>query len=86
MIVVTIGFTKFAMILTVTIDLFEVNSENQWFCRYYIGIRRLLYEIIDNIFVNLCLENKQMHSIITQVCKKWRRHIDKQFVEKKVVR
>ena len=70
MIVVTIGFTKFAMILTVTIDLFEVNSENQWFCRCYIGIRRLLYEIIDNIFVNLCLENKQMHSIITQVCKK----------------
>ena len=32
----------------------KVNSENQWF----IGIHRLFYEIIDNIFVNLCLENE----------------------------
>ena len=71
-IVVTIGFTKFAKIFIVTLINFnfEVNSENRQFCRYYIGIHRLLYEIIENIFVNLCLENKKMHSIITQVCKK----------------
>ena len=60
----------------------KVNNENQWFCRYCIGIHRLPYEIIDNIFVNLCLENEEMHSIIALVCKKWSRHISKDFFEK----
>ena len=60
----------------------KVNSENQWFCRYCIGIHRLPYEIIDNIFVNICLENEEMHSIIAQVRKKGSRHINKEFVEK----
>ena len=60
MIVVTIGFTKFAKILIV-----KIKSN----------------EII-NIFVNLCLENEEMHSIIALVCKKWSRHINKEFVEK----
>ena len=60
----------------------KVNSQNQWFCRYCIGIHRLPYEIIDNIFVNLCLENEEKHSFIALVCKKWSRHINKEFVEK----
>ena len=55
----------------------KVNCENQWFCLYYIGIHRLPYGIIDKAFVNLCLE-----SIIAQVCQKWNRHINKEFVEK----
>ena len=63
----------------------KVNIENQWFCRYYIGIYQLPYEIINNIFVNLCLENEEMHSIIALVCKKWRRHINKEFVEKSLL-
>ena len=80
LIVVTIGFTKFAKILIVKIKsnfhrtpnfTIKVNIENQWFCRYCIGIYQLPYEIID-IFVNLCLENKEMHSITALVCKKWR--------------
>ena len=61
---------------------FKVNNENQWFCRYCVGIHRLRYEIIDNIFVNLCLENEEMPPIIAQVCKKWSRHINKEFIEK----
>ena len=40
----------------------KANSEKQWFCRCFIGIHRLSYEII-NIFVNFCLENEEMHSI-----------------------
>ena len=60
----------------------EVNSENQWFCCYCIGIHRLPYKLSDNIFVNHCLENEEMHSIIAQECKKWRRHIDREFVKK----
>ena len=43
---------------------------NQWF----IGIHRLPYEIIDNLFANLCLENEEMLSTIA--------HINKEFVEK----
>ena len=58
------------------------NSENQWFCCYCISIYQLPYEIFDNIFVNLCLENKEMHSVIAQECKKWSRHINKEFVKK----
>ena len=50
------------------VQISKVNSENQWFCRYGIVIHRLPYKIIDNIFVNLCLENKEMHSIIALVC------------------
>ena len=57
-------------------------SENQWFSRYCIRIHQLPYEIIDNIFVSLCLENEEMHSIIALTCKKWSRHINKEFVEK----
>ena len=45
-------------------EISKVNSENQRFCCYCIDIHRLPYEIIDNIFVNLCLENEEMHSII----------------------
>ena len=60
----------------------KVNNENQWFSRYCIGIHQLLYEIID-IFVNFCLENEEMLSIIALVCKKWSRHINEEFVEKK---
>ena len=60
----------------------KVNSENQWFYRYCIGIHRLPYEIIYNIFVNLCLENEEMQSIITRERKKWSTNIDKEFVEK----
>ena len=48
----------------------KVNSENQQFFCYCIGIQRLPYEVIDNIFVNLCLGNEEMHSIIAHVCKK----------------
>ena len=55
--VVTIGFTKFARDRKDQIS--KVNSENQWFRRYCIGIHRLPYKIIDNIFVNLCLENEK---------------------------
>ena len=50
------------------VQISKVNSENQWFCRYGIVIHRLPYKMIDNIFVNLCLENKEMHSIIALVC------------------
>ena len=60
-IVVTIGFTKFAKIL---IEKIKSN------------------EIINNIFVNLFLENEEMHSIIAPVCKKWSRHINKESVQK----
>ena len=60
----------------------KVNSENQWFCRYYRGFHRLPYEIIDNIFVNTCLENEEMHSIIAKVRKKGSRYINKEFAEK----
>ena len=68
-IVVIIGFMKFAKILIVTLINFnfEVNSENRQFCRYYIGIHRFLYEIID-IFVNLCLENKKKCTLPLHKC------------------
>ena len=59
----------------------KVNREKQWCCRYCIGIHRLPYEIIDNIFINLCLENEEMHSIIAQEWKKWSMHINKEFVK-----
>ena len=39
------------------------------------------FEIID-IFVNLCLENEEMHFIIAQVCKKWSRQMNKELLEK----
>ena len=58
----------------------KVNSENQWFCHYCIGIHRLNDEVID-IFVNLCLKNEKMFSIIAQVRKKWSSHNNKEFVE-----
>ena len=61
MIVVTIGFTKFAKILIV-----KIKSN----------------EIINNIFVNLCLGNEEIHSIIALVCKKWSRNINKDSVQK----
>ena len=60
----------------------KFNSKNQWFGCYYIGIHRLPYKIIGNIFVNLCLENEEMYFIIAKVCNKWRWHINKEFVEK----
>ena len=39
------------------------------------------FEIID-IFVNLCLENEEMHFSTAQVCKKWIRQINKELLEK----
>ena len=60
----------------------KVNSKNQWFSRYCIGIHQLPYEINDNVFVNLCLENEEMHSIIALVRNKWSRHISKEFIDK----
>ena len=39
-------------------------------------------EIINNIFVNLCFENEEMHSIIALVFKEWSRHINKESVQK----
>ena len=56
--------------------------KNNGFAATCIGIHQLPHEIIDNIFVNLCLENEEMQSIIALVCKKWSRHINKEFVEK----
>ena len=91
LIIVTICFTKFTKILIVKIKsifhrrpnfTIKVNSEEQWFCRYLHRHHELPHEIIDNIFVNLCLENEEMHSVIALVCKKWSRHINKEFVEK----
>ena len=90
------GFTKFAKILIVKIKFhrssfhrishftIKVNSENQWFLPllHIIGFHQLPCEIIDNIFANLCLENEVMHSIIALVCKRWIKHINKEFVEK----
>ena len=38
-------------------------------------------EIINNIFVNLCMENEEMLSIIALVCKKWNRHINRESVQ-----
>ena len=58
----------------------KVNSENQWFYHYSIGIHGLNVEVID-IFVNLCLKNEEMFSVIAQFHKKWSSHNNKEFVE-----
>ena len=54
-------------------------------CRYCIGMHRLPYEIIDNVFVNLCLESEEMQFIIALVHEKWSRSINKEFSEKWVL-
>ena len=62
----------------------ETGDEKRfWFCRYCIGIHRLPEEIlVDMIFVNLCLEKKEMRTVIAQVCKRWCEHINRSFVKK----
>ena len=38
-----------------------VDEKRFWFCRYCIGINRLPGKMLDTIFVNLCLDKKEMH-------------------------
>ena len=38
--------------------------------------------MIDNMFLNLSLENEEMHSIVAQECNKWSRYINKEIIEK----
>ena len=55
-----------------------VDEMRFWFCRYCIRIEI----IVDIIFVNLCLEKQEMHTVLAQACKWWSEHINRSFVEK----
>ena len=59
-----------------------VDEKRFWFCKCRIGIYRLPGEILDIIFVNLCLENEEMHTALAQVCKRWSEHTDRSFVQR----
>ena len=43
-------------------------------------------EILENIFISLCLENEAMHGVLALVCKNWRKIVDNESFRGKVQR
>ena len=52
---------------------------NHWFDRYSIGIHLLLREILEAIFLELCIAQEEMHLILSSVCKRWSEIVNRNF-------
>ena len=52
---------------------------NHWFDRYCIGIHLLPREILEAIFLELCIAREEMHLILSLVCKRWSEIVNKNF-------
>ena len=58
------------------------DEKRFWFRIYCIRIHRILGKILDIIFVNLCLEKEEMHTVLAQVCKRCSENINRSFVKR----
>ena len=52
---------------------------NHWFDRYCIGVHLLPREIVEAIFLELCIAQEEMHLILSLVCKRWSEIVNKDF-------
>ena len=52
---------------------------NHWFDRYCIGIHLLPRELLEAIFLELCIAREEMHLILSLVCKRWSEIVNKNF-------
>ena len=56
---------------------------NHWFDHYCIGIHLLPGKILETIFLELCIAQKEiMYFILSLVCKKWSETVNKNFRDK----
>ena len=52
---------------------------NHWLDRYCIGISLLPREIVEAIFLELCITQEEMHLILSLACKRWSEIVNKNF-------